>query len=86
MDDTPSLIHIRSYESMTNNKKRLNVYISEDAYKKLDNYLMTNKFIDTRLTKGSAVELGLYLLFKSTEDKGLNELAIEFLQSRSGDE
>ena len=73
-------------EKMRNikNKKRFSALIQEDTYNKVNEFVKNNELINTRLTPGTVLELGLKLFFEEVEKRPLENIASEyFIGSKS---
>lgn len=65
---------------INNNKKRINVYISEKNYEQIDNIMTNHELISMKLSKGSVLDLALSNLFDTLKSETLEEIAIKHLK------
>lgn len=72
---------------MTNNNvNRINAYISNKNYEKIDELMNNEKLISMRLSKGVILDLALTNLFKALDcGETLEALAIQHLESYGDD-
>lgn len=63
-----------------NQKRRLNVYISEKNYEQIDDIMSNHELISMKLSKGSILDLALSNLFYTLKSETLEEIAIKHLK------
>ena len=65
--------------SKRSEKRRFSAWIHKSTYDKVNDFVVNNELITTRLTPGSVLEMGLELFFKEAEKRPLEDLAVEYL-------
>jgi len=66
----------------SNNKARINAYISPKNYNTIDEVMVNHKLGVTKLSKGFILDLALTKLFKDLENgESLENMAVQFLKS-----
>ena len=59
--------------------KRVTIKISEDKHNEMLNVMANQTYFDSRIGKGTLINLGLDLLFKELETKTLEEIRKELV-------
>ena len=70
--------------SKSKDKKRFSALINADTYNKVSEFVKENSIINTKITPGSVLEMGLNLFFKELENKTLEDIAVEYLIGYDG--
>lgn len=60
-------------------KKRFNAMIHKSTYDKVNDFVKSNELINTRVTPGTILEIGLNLFFSEVEKRPFEDIAIEYL-------
>lgn len=66
---------------MTNrtNKKRLCVWLPQNTYDNVHEFVKNNEIVTLRLAPGTLIEMSLNLFFNEVTKRPLEEIAIEYL-------
>lgn len=70
--------------SKSKDKKRFSALINAETYNKVSDFVKENSIINTKITPGSVLEMGLNLFFKELENKTLEDIAVEYLIGYDG--
>ena len=70
--------------SKSKDKKRFSALINAETYNKVSEFVKENSIINTKITPGSVLEMGLNLFFKELENKTLEDIAVEYLIGYNG--
>ena len=70
--------------SKIKDKKRFSALINAETYNKVSEFVKENSIINTKITPGSVLEMGLNLFFKELENKTLEDIAVEYLIGYDG--
>ena len=70
--------------SKSKDKKRFSALINAETYNKVSEFVKENSIINTKITPGSVLEMGLNLFFKELENKTLEDIAVEYLIGYDG--
>lgn len=70
--------------SKIKDKKRFSALINAETYNKVSDFVKENSIINTKITPGSVLEMGLNLFFKELENKTLEDIAVEYLIGYDG--
>ena len=70
--------------SKIKDKKRFSALINAETYNKVSEFVKENSLINTKITPGSVLEMGLNLFFKELENKTLEDIAVEYLIGYDG--
>ena len=72
--------------SKSKDKRRFSALINAETYNKVSDFVKENSIINTKITPGSVLEMGLNLFFKELENKTLEDIAVEYLIGYDGED
>ena len=71
--------------SKRESKRRFSALISEKSHSKVSNICKTQEIVNTKITPGTVLELGLLLLFRELENgRPLEDMIVEYLTGSGG--